>query len=107
LSYLLYARQHKPIVFKNILENHDLVEVFFTIDKLYGDLVQNYLLIKADILKSLKAKGVVVSEDNEWIFMDKQGVGNYVREYKLLENEIKKPPYQEMIQMLKASLPTE
>lgn len=105
LSYLLFARQHKPIIYKNILENHSFVEVFLTIDKLYGDLVRKYVDVKSEILQGLKDKGVTVNEDNEWIVMNGQGVGNFVKEYKVLENEIKKPHYQEMLQMLKASLP--
>jgi hypothetical protein len=103
LAYLVYAQQHKPAVYKGILGNRHFVEVFLKINRLYGNLVQNYQSIKANILNNLKSQGVKVVENDEWIVMNKQGVGNFVAEYKVLENELKKPSYQSMLETLEAA----
>ncbi len=103
LAYLLYAQKHKPEVYKAIIRNEDFVNVFLRTDREYGNLIKSYAGIKSKILNNLKAKGAKIGEDNEWIYLNRQAVGNFVNEYKALENELKKPAYQTMMQTLQAS----
>jgi hypothetical protein len=73
------------------------VEVFMIVNRNYGKLVEEYLEIKKSILKKLQGKGVKVSEDEEWIFMNGEGTGNFVNEYKILSRELEKPVYKQML----------
>lgn len=104
LAYLAYAQQHYPELYRRIMENQAFVDVFLTVDERYQALVNQYGQIKDGILDSLRKKGVKVSEDDEWIVMNGQGVGNFTKEFKLLEKEIGKPVYQEIMQALQTSL---
>jgi hypothetical protein len=100
LTYLLHAQKHKPEVYQAILSNPEFIEVFMIVNQRYGNLVSEYLTIKKNILKKLQNKGVKVSEDEEWIFMNGEGTGNFVNEYKVLSREMEKPQYQEMMKNL-------
>jgi hypothetical protein len=97
LAYLLYAKENKPDIYQGIINNKEFVGVFLTVNDRYGDLVEKYWQIKKNVLKKLQSKGVKVSEDEEWIFIDGEGTGNFINEYKLLQKEINMPAYQEML----------
>jgi hypothetical protein len=97
LAYLLYAKENKPEIYQGIINNKEFIHVFLTVNDRYGDLVDEYLQIKKNILKKLQSKGVKVSEDEEWIFINGEGTGNFVNEYKVLQKEINLPAYQEML----------
>jgi hypothetical protein len=100
LAYLLHAQKHKPEVYQGIITNPEFIEVFMIVNQRYGKLVNEYLDIKKSILKKLQSKGVKVSEDEEWIFINGEGTGNFVNEYKALSREMEKPKYQEMLKNL-------
>jgi hypothetical protein len=100
LTYLLHAQKHRPEVYQGIIDNPEFVEVFRIVNLRYGNLVNEYLTIKKNILKKLQNKGVKVSEDEEWIFMNGEGTGNFVNEYKVLSREMEKSQYQEMLKNL-------
>jgi hypothetical protein len=100
LTYLLYAQKNKPEVYQGIINNAEFIEVFMIVNQRYGTLVNEYLTIKKNILKKLQNKGIKVSEDEEWIFMNGEGTGNFVNEYKVLSREMEKASYQEMLKNL-------
>lgn len=100
LTYLLHAQKYKPDVYQGIINNPEFIDVFMIVDQKYGNLVNEYLNIKKNILKKLQNKGVKVSEDEEWIFMNGEGTGNFINEYKVLSREIEKPSYQGMLKNL-------
>ena len=103
LAYLAYAQKHKPAVYKEIMQNEDFIRVFLHVNRQYGNLVRSYAGIKKNILANLRAKGVKVAEDNEWIYLNRQAVGNFADEYKMLETELKKPAYQTVLTHIQAS----
>lgn len=97
LAYLLYAKENKPEVYNGIMNNKEFITAFLTVNERYGALVEDYLQIKKTILKRLQSKGAKVSEDDEWIFINGEGTGNFINEYKILMAEIELPQYQEIL----------
>lgn len=97
LAYLLYAKKNKPDIYQGIINNKEFIATFLTVNEKYGNLVDDYLQIKRNILKTLQSKGAKVSEDEEWIFINGEGTGNFINEYKILKREINLPQYQEIL----------
>ncbi len=103
LSYLLYAQKNKPAVYREIMANEAFVRTFLYVNRQYSNLIRSYGGIKKNILSNLRSKGVTVSEDDEWIYLSRQAVGNFASEYKMLESELKKPAYQTLLGEIQAS----
>ncbi|MDJ1503419.1 hypothetical protein [Xanthocytophaga agilis] len=103
LSYLVYAQKYYPQDYKALMQNHELVETFLKVNELFTQLVKKYEKTKEKIFTDLRAKGVKVVEEDEWIYLNRFGAGNYLTEYKLLGKEMQKPAYQQMLQNLKGA----
>jgi hypothetical protein len=103
LSYLAYAQKHKPAVYKEIMQNDEFIRVFLHVNRQYGNLVKSYGNIKKNILSNLRSNGATVGEDDEWIYLNRQAVGNFASEYKMLDNELKKPAYQTILANIQAA----
>jgi len=101
LSYLIYAQKYHPQEYKAMMQNHGLVQTFLQVNEEFSQLLKNYNLIKEKIFTQLREKGVKVIEEDEWIYLNRYGAGNYLTEYKLLEKEMQKLPYQQMLGNLK------
>jgi hypothetical protein len=101
LAYLLHAQRHHPDMYKEMMQNQEMVETFLKVNELFSKLLLNYDIIKDGVFTKLRAKGVKIIEDDEWIFLNRYGAGNYLTEYKILEKEMAKPAYQQMLQNLK------
>lgn len=103
LSYLVYAQKYYPQEYRAMIQNHELVQTFLKVNELFDGLLGNYSIIKEKVFTKLRAKGVKVVEEDEWIYLNRYGAGNYLTEYKILEKEIQKPAYQQMLQNLKGA----
>ncbi|MCU0355409.1 MAG: hypothetical protein MUD08_16975 [Cytophagales bacterium] len=103
LSYLIYAQKNHPAEYRAMMQNHGLVQTFVQINEMFGQLLGNYEIIKEQVFAELRAKGVKIKEDDEWIYLNRFGAGNYLSEYKLLAKELQKPAYQQMLQSLKTA----
>jgi hypothetical protein len=100
LTYLLYAQKNKPEIYQGIINNKEFITVFLTVNEKYSNLVEEYLDIKRNILKKLQSRGAKVSEDEEWILINGEGTGNFIKEFKLLKKEMEKTSYQDMLKNL-------
>ena len=85
------------------MQNEEFIRVFLHVNRQYSNLVKSYGGIKKNILANLRTKGVTVGEDNEWIYLNRQAVGNFANEYKMLDAELKKPAYQAVLSQIQAS----
>jgi len=101
LSYLIYAQKYHPQEYKAFMQNQGLIHTFLKINELFSQLLRNYHVIKEEVFVNLRTKGIKVLEEDEWIYLNRYGAGNYLTEYKLLGKEMQKPAYQQMLQNLK------
>ncbi len=101
LSYLIYAKKYYPQQYKALLQNQGMIDSFLNVNESFGQLLRNYHLIKGGIFANLRSKGIKITEDDEWIFLNRFGAGNFLAEYKILEKEMAKPAYLVMLQNLR------
>ena len=93
LKYLLFARDHYPEIYQGILANDQFIKAFKIIDSNYSELIKKYFKIKSEILQDLQNKGIESSEDEEYIFVENRGCGNFLGTYKKFEDELNQPEY--------------
>ena len=77
-------------------------QAFRLINQEFSDLIKNYFQTRDQLLKSLKAKGIDVSIDDEFTFIGNHGRGNFMNTYKSIAQELIKPEYQNMLKVLQS-----
>jgi len=104
LKYLLYARNNYPVIYGQIVSNREFVDAFLKIDRKFSDLLQSYFAKQLDIHKMLRNRGFSVNEDDEYLWIvqgvTKTGQANHLRTYKLLQEELSKSEYQDLMAVL-------
>lgn len=100
LSYFIHAQKHHPEIYQALLQNRELVQTFLGVNQQFGELLAGYEIIKNSVFEKLRVKGVKIIEDDEWIFLNRFGAGNFMTEYKILDKEMQKPAYQLMLRNL-------
>ncbi len=103
LKYLLFAHQHHPNMFDQILSNKNFIEAFLTIDRNFADLIDRYFMLKGQIFRELQAQEIECSEDEEFTFVGHHGRGNFLNIYRQLEQELNRSEYQEILTIIQAA----
>lgn len=105
LYYLLYAKENQPKIYQDIITNSAFCKAFVLIENSFEKVVQQYIATYKKVISEMLLKGVsVIDEPNsEFVFVD--GGGTVMlekkKDYKILTNELKKPEYQAMMNILK------
>jgi hypothetical protein len=104
LKYLLYAKAHHPEVYQEVLDNAAWCYTFLEVDLNASALMDEYFAAKPAIFKRLRGYGWTVSEQNYRLYIN-QGNGNaghmnFMNVVELLDAELKKPEYLDMIRTL-------
>jgi hypothetical protein len=105
LKYLMFAKAHHPDIYQGILDNKAWCYTFLEVDQNVSDMLRDYFAEKPAIFKRLLGYDWKVSEQNYRLYIN-QGNGNvghinFMNEYELLEGEMKKSEYLDMINTVK------
>lgn len=104
LKYLMFAKEHHPDIYRKILANRDLIHSFLAVDENVSDLMRSYFEKKPVLYERFKGYGWGVQEDENMLHIKKNGrnVGhtNFLGVYNLLNEEMKQPEYQNLVQSL-------
>jgi hypothetical protein len=104
LKYLMYAKAHHPDVYQAILDNTAWCYTFLEVDMNSSGLLDEYFAAKPAIFERLRGYGWTVSEQNYRLYIN-QGNGNvghmnFMNVVELLDGEMKKAEYLDMINTL-------
>ncbi len=103
LKYLIYAKENDPEVYERIIENKEFKEAFIKTDKAYAALISDFNLNKTIILKNLKAKGIVVSETDEKLMLDKSFAMTFNETYTFFMEAMKAQEFTDMMTALSST----
>jgi hypothetical protein len=106
LKYLIYAKQTQPDVYERIMENKEFKDAFLKTDKAYATLISEFNANKTIILKNLKAKGIVVTDKEDGITLDKYFAMSFKETYDFFMEAMKEQEFTDMMAALSASGPT-
>jgi len=100
LKYLLFARQHHPDIYKELMNNKYFLLAWVHIDRNVADFYPLYSAKKQDLYSKMRGWGWKVEETEEMLFIDKGGSntghGTFMDVYNLLDKEMGKPVYQNL-----------
>ncbi len=101
LKYLLYAQTQHAAIYQEIMQNKAFKTAFLKIDQNFGQLAADYFQRREKLLNDLQSKGFSVKIDEKYTYIGNSGTGNFMDVYHLLEEELSKQTYQEMLKILK------
>lgn len=105
LKYLQFARERHPDIYRNIIENKDLMHTFLAIDQNVSEFFQSYFNKKPAIFERLRGYGWKISENANMLYINSSGrnVGhsNFMDVYNLLTDEMKKDEYQSLLALMR------
>lgn len=96
LQYMLYARDNAPGVYNGIVNNAAFRTAYAAIDDQFAAEVEALFRLLDRMERDLQAQGYSVMRRGEYFYIGNTGAGLFTDTYKLLENELNKPAYQEM-----------
>lgn len=107
LKYLLYARQNYPVIYQDIINNHEFCRAYLMVDERYGQLIQDYFTLRNKIFENLRKEGYSVNVGPTSYVITRSepkftrlGGDYFFTTYELLQNEIAKPEYQAIVKKL-------
>lgn len=100
LHYLIQAEQNAPEVYEAILANDAFRDTFRRIDRLFGNLLDQYTQLKTKTLQDLMMAGVNCGEDEEFVFLGPMGYGNFRLTFDRLMLALETPHYRAMWERL-------
>lgn len=108
LRYLIYAKENEPSVYEDTLENKDFTRAYLTIRERYQSQIREYMQSLTDLEDLLNSKGYDVEVKNNSFYIHYDDGRTYSttivhEEQKMLEEEIKKPEYQEMLREIESA----
>ncbi|MEL6535836.1 MAG: hypothetical protein AAFQ98_10510, partial [Bacteroidota bacterium] len=103
LKYLLKVKSEKPALFRQYLHQPELLEAFFAIDEAFVLVVEEYYEKKTLIKATLIEEGLRVVDDGEFFMVEGSGIGTYENDYRLLEAELQKSIYQQLLRELESA----
>ncbi|MDZ7264177.1 MAG: hypothetical protein ONB16_06300 [candidate division KSB1 bacterium] len=103
LKYLLYAQEHHPDIYHQIIANQNFIDAFNAIDSCFSALNQKYFKLKEDIFQQLAAKGIKCSHDEKYDYVGLSGRGNFLETYNLLDQELGQSEYQSVLSTIQAA----
>ena len=107
LKYLMYAKEHRPDMYRGFMKRKDLLYTFLAVDKNVSNLIRKYFENKTAIFKRLQGYGWKVTEEGNMLTITRNGrsVGhmNFMDVYTLLDEEMKKSGYQAVLRTVEAS----
>ena len=108
LRYLIYAKENEPSVYEDTLENKDFTRAYLTIRERYQGQIREFMQSLPDLVDLLNSKGHDVEVKNNSFYIHYDDGSSYSttivdEEQKMLEEEIKKPEYQEMLREIESA----
>ncbi|TAF63040.1 MAG: hypothetical protein EAZ55_14595 [Cytophagales bacterium] len=100
LQYLLYAQKKHPIQYKQIIENTNFKQAFVFVDTYFKKLIDEYFVIRQKIAENLSKQNIKMEISEGYTFIEMKGIGNFSEEHALLNDELNKPIYTPLIQVL-------
>ena len=101
LKYLLYAKKQEPKVYEGIMANQNFKMAFLKIEKNAVNLAQNYFSKRKELIDNLNKKGFKAKIGKEYTFINGSGTGNFMDIYNLLQSELSKKEYGNMMAILR------
>lgn len=108
LRYLIYAKENEPSVYKATLKNKDFIRAYLISRERYQRQVLEYRQSLPDVADLLVDKGYDVAINGNYFYIRSDDGLKYApklvdEQQEMLEEEIKKPEYQEMLQELESA----
>lgn len=108
LRYLIYAKENEPSVYKATLKNKDFIRAYLISRERYQRQVLEYRQSLPDVVDLLVDKGYDVAINGNYFYIRSDDGLKYApklvdEQQEMLEEEIKKPEYQEMLQELESA----
>jgi len=105
LRYLMYAQEHEPAVYKDIMANKAFRKAFAAVDLRARDFVAGWLTKKPAIYEKIRKAGIGISEKDSMVMLEapgegSTGFGTFMDIYELLRLEMAKPAYTSLISLL-------
>ena len=104
LRYILWAQDHNPAVYQDILANRAFRAAFATIDQRAGQFALAWFSRKATLYQTINRAGVGIGEDGDMLMIDtkdgQQGSGTFYDIYELLRREMLRPTYAPLLSAL-------
>lgn len=100
LSYALYAKKYEPKVYAGIINNKELLYVLKRTDENWNKLIEDFKKKRSELFQLLKSEGHKVSEDNEFTFIDSNGVGNFKNVYHKLQKGLSGSEFDKIARIL-------
>jgi hypothetical protein len=101
LKYLMFAKENHPDVYDGIMKNKGFLNAFLEVERNALELIRAYFDEKPEIYKRLESYGWKVHEDEQYLTINATGRNsrhmNFMGAYQLLNEEMKKPEYAEMV----------
>ncbi len=105
LSYLLYARQRRPKVYHDLINNSAFIHAFLAVDELMRDTIQGYAQRKKFLFPYLSERGLQVYERNGMVLFHhgNQTISskNFQDVVALLQKEMNQPKFLFLINTLR------
>lgn len=102
LKYLEYAKEQRPDVFQDVLNNHRFIEAFSAIDHCADSLIRRYFSIREQVMAKLEKRGdyefidepemlqVIHNGESDW-------QGHFLNIYDLLSRELIQKKYLDLL----------
>lgn len=103
LKYLLYAQEHHPDIYREILANNNFIDAFHAIDASFAALNQKYFQMKQHIFQQLAEQGIQGRTDDKYDYIGLRGCGNFLETYQLLDNELNQSTYQSILKFIQSA----
>lgn len=103
LKYLMFARDHHPQIYDQILSNKQFIAAFLAIDRSFSELINQYFERKKQIFQLLKQQNVEFSEDEDYVYIGYHGRSNFLTIYHQLAEELDKANYRELLSIIRSA----
>lgn len=103
LKYLLYAQEHHPDIYREILANTNFIDAFNAVDASFAALNQKYFQMKEHIFQQLAKQGIQVRTDDKYDYIGLRNRGNFLETYQLLDNELNQSTYQAILKLIQSA----
>lgn len=104
LTYLLYAKNNYPGVYRDIMNNRAFIKVFIKVDKNYSRLIKEFFKVRKGIFSMLRKKGYTVSDSDRFTRIGKgymrRGIGNFISRYRAYMKEINRYKFRQMMRLI-------
>jgi len=105
LKYLIYAKDKHPEVYEKIMENKEFKEAFLKTDKAFATLGTDIAKNKAEIIKKLKLKGMVIIDDVDKLTIDNNSALTYNENYQFFMDAMQEKEFTDMMTNLESTAP--